>query len=293
MADQILFVEQGGIDLEFDNSVKNVNFLAVDRPLEGFIDLHTGDQPIANPGLNEAVISAGAAQSMDIAVGDTVVLRNTDLEEMTLTVSGIFDNYVHNYVIVAGQTMRQQWDRSPELMCAYVVSGSQQDVHELGAAISKYEGVLAVSVNQDTADTVGSMMSALDAVIALVVVCAGLLAGIVLYNLTNINIKERVREIATIKVLGFNAAETGAYVFKENLTLTVMGILVGLVGGKFLHAMVMSYVRIDMVTFPIQVRLSSYLVSAVLTFIAALLVDFVMYFQLDKINMAEALKSVE
>ena len=212
---------------------------------------------------------------------------------MTLTVSGIFDNYVYNYVIVAGQTMRHQWNRSPKLMCAYVVKGAQQDVHELGAAISKYDEVLNVSINADTADQVGSMMSALDAVVALVVVCAGLLAGIVLYNLTNINIKERVREIATIKVLGFNAAESGAYVFKENLTLTVMGILVGLLGGKFLHMVVMSYVRIDMVTFPIQIGLISYVVSAVLTFAAALLVDFIMYFQLDKINMAEALKSVE
>jgi len=293
MADQILFVEQGGIDLEFENSVKNVNFLAVDKPLAGFIDLHSGNTPIPNPGLNEAVISIGASQSMGIEIGDTIVVRNTELEEMELTVSGIFDNYVYNYVIIAGQTMRQQWNRSPELMCAYVVKGAQQDVHELGAAISKYDGVLNVSINQDTAETVGSMMSALDAVVALVVVCAGLLAGIVLYNLTNINIKERVREIATIKVLGFNAAETGAYVFKENLTLTVMGILVGLVGGKFLHMVVMSYVRIDMVTFPIQINFHSYAVSAVLTMAAALLVDFIMYFQLDKINMAEALKSVE
>ena len=293
MADQILFVEQGGIDLEFNHSVKNVNFLAVDRPLEGFIDLHSGDTFIPNPGLNEAVISIGASQSMGIEIGDTIVVRNTDLEEMTLTVSGIFDNYVYNYVIVAGQTMREQWGRSPELMCAYVVKGAQQDVHELGAAITKFDDVLNVSINQDTADQVGSMMSALDAVVALIVVCAGLLAGIVLYNLTNINIKERVREIATIKVLGFNAAETGSYVFKENLTLTVMGILVGLLGGKLLHMVVMSYVRIDMVTFPIQINFRSYFVSAILTMVAALMVDFIMYFQLDKINMAEALKSVE
>jgi len=293
MADSVLFCEQGGVDIEFEDSVKNVNFLAVDRPLEGYIDLHSGSEKLANPGLNECILSIGSAEAMGIEVGDQVLLRNADMEEMTLTVSGIFDNHVFNYAIVAGQTMRQQWDRSPELTSAFVVNGQNQDVHELGAAIAGFKNVISVSVNADTAEQVGSMMSALDAVVALVVICAGLLASIVLYNLTNINIKERVREIATIKVLGFNAAETGAYVFKENLTLTVMGTLLGLVGGKFLHAVVMSYVRIDMVWFANQIKPLSYIFAAVLTLLAALIVDFVMYFQLDKINMAEALKSVE
>ena len=293
MADSVLFCQQGGVDLEFENSVKNLNFLAVDRPLEGYIDLHSGNEKLTNPGLNECVISIGAADSMGIEVGDQVLLRNADMEEMTLTVSGIFDNHVYNYAIVAGQTMRQQWGRSPEASSAFVVNGQNQDVHELGAAIAGFKNVISVSVNADTASQVQSMMSALDAVVALVVICAGLLASIVLYNLTNINIKERVREIATIKVLGFNAAETGAYVFKENLTLTVMGTLLGLIGGKFLHAVVMSYVRIDMVYFANQIKPLSYLFAAVLTLVAALAVDFVMYFQLDKINMAEALKSVE
>ena len=137
------------------------------------------------------------------------------------------------------------------------------------------------------------MMDALDAVIVLIVICAGLLAGIVLYNLTNINIKERIREIATIKVLGFNARETGSYVFKENLALTAMGTFLGLFGGKWLHAAVMGYVRIDMVWFGNIIHFKSYVISAVLTIVAALIVDAVMYFQLEKINMAEALKSVE
>lgn len=292
-AEQILFVEQSGVDLEYGTGVKSVNLLSVDRPLAGFIDLHSGSEAIADPGLNQAVISVGTAKAMGISVGDTIVVRDTELREMELTVSGIFDNYVYNYVIVGAQTLRQQWGREPELSCAYVVSTQQQDVHTLGAAMAKYKNVLNVSINQDTADTVGGMMSALDAVVALVVICAGLLAGIVLYNLTNINIKERVREIATIKVLGFNAGETGSYVFKENLALTAMGIVVGLLGGKLLHAMVMSYVQIDMVTFPVQIKFLSYVLSALLTMVAALLVDFVMYFQLDRINMAEALKSVE
>ena len=291
--DRVLFCEQGGIDIHFDNNVKNLYFLATDTDLEGAIDLHSGREPVSMPGENEVVLSVGVARNMDIGLGDRVVLRNSDMEELELTVSGIYDNHVHNYAIVSGSTLRSQWDRSPEEQSALVLAAAEQDVHELSAAIAGYSGVLNVSVNADTAEQVGGMMEALDAVIVLIVLCAGLLAGIVLYNLTNINIKERIREIATIKVLGFNAAETGSYVFKENLALTVVGTFLGLFVGKWLHSAVMSYVRIDMVWFGNVIEWRSYLISAVLTIITALIVDFVMYFQLERINMAEALKSVE
>ena len=291
--DRVLFCEQGSVDLYFDNSVKNVYFLASDADLEGVIDLHSGEKAVAMPGENEVVLSIGAARNMGIAIGDRITLRTSDMEELELTVSGIYDNHVYNYAIVSGATLRAQWDRSPQEQSALVLAAPEQDTHELGAAIAGYKGVLNVNINADTAGQVGGMMDALDAVIVLVVVCAGLLAGIVLYHLTNINIKERIREIATIKVLGFNAAETGSYVFKENLALTGLGTFLGLFGGKWLHAAVMSFVRIDMVWFGNEIKLQSYLISAVLTILAALLVDFIMYFQLEKINMAEALKSVE
>ena len=124
-------------------------------------------------------------------------------------------------------------------------------------------------------------------------VCAGLLAFTVLYNLTNINITERIREIATIKVLGFNAVETAAYVFKENLSLTVIGSGLGLGLGYLLLLFVMSQVKINMVWFKAMITPVSYVLSIVLTIVAACIVDFVFYFKLDKINMAEALKSVE
>ena len=291
--DRILFCEQGGIDLYFDNNVKNIYFLATDTDLEGAIDLHRGSRPVAMPGENEVILSIGVAQNMGIDVGDRVLLRTSEMEELELTVSGIYDNHVHNYAIVTGATLRSQWDRSPEEQSALVLAKDGEDVHGLSAAINGFGGVLNVSVNADTASQVGGMMDALDAVIVLIVVCAGLLAGVVLYNLTNINIKERIREIATIKVLGFNARETGSYVFKENLALTVAGTFLGLFAGKWLHAAVMSYVRIDMVWFGNVIRWHSYVISAVLTIVAALVVDAVMYFQLEKINMAEALKSVE
>ena len=136
-------------------------------------------------------------------------------------------------------------------------------------------------------------MSALDLVVVVVVFCAGVLAVIVLYNLTNININERIREIATIKVLGFNAGETAMYVFKENLVLSVFGTVFGIPLGKLLLTFVISQIKIDLIWIKPLLSTPSLLISVALTLFSALAVDFIFYFQLDKINMAEALKSVE
>ena len=140
---------------------------------------------------------------------------------------------------------------------------------------------------------VENMMDALDLVIVLVVFCAGLLAVTVLYNLTNININERIREIATIKVLGFNASETASYIFKENMVLTVAGSIFGMGLGYLLLVFVMTQVKIDMVWFKAMVLPASYVYSVALTIVSAMAVNFIFYFKLQNINMAEALKSVE
>ena len=176
---------------------------------------------------------------------------------------------------------------------AFICMKDGADVHALGAAVSDQSFVMNVAISDDTAATVGRMMEALDLVVWVIVFCAGLLAVTVLYNLTNININERIREIATIKVLGFNASETAAYVFKENLALTVVGALLGLVFGKLLLIFVMSQIKVDMVWFTVRLTPLSFVLSILLTMLSACLVDFVLFFKLEKINMAEALKSVE
>ena len=198
-----------------------------------------------------------------------------------------------NYAIVIPETIEAQWGQPPEIQMALLQIPQENDVYSLSAAVSSYDGVLNVTISEDFAAMVSNMMTALDLVVWVIVFCAGLLASIVLYNLTNINIKERLREIATIKVLGFRAGETASYVFKENLVLTFVGTVLGLFAGKLLHTAVMSYVRIDMIWFDNVIAPVSYLIAAILTLLAALIVDFIMYFQLDRINMAEALKSVE
>ena len=136
-------------------------------------------------------------------------------------------------------------------------------------------------------------LSGMSVMYFLVIACAGALAFTVIYNLTNINITERIREIATIKVLGFNAMETAQYVFRENMIMTGMGALLGLVLGKLLHAYVMGQIKVDLMSFDIRISPISYLYAIIATFIFAIIVAFFMFFKLKKINMAESLKSIE
>jgi putative ABC transport system permease protein len=292
-AQKVMFYHQSSVEIEHNHNVKEIYLIAAENGITEFIDLHSGKEKLEMPGLNEVVLSVGVAEAMNIHVGDTIHLRNADMEVLEVTVSGIYDNHVENYAIVLPETIAAQWEEPPAIQMAFVTVKEGVDAYEFSAEVGGLAGVMSVAVSEDLADMVGNMMDALDLVVIVVVVCAAALAVIVLYNLTNININERIREIATIKVLGFNARETGEYVFKENLSLSVIGSVIGLGLGYLLLLFVMSQVRIDMVWFKAMVMPQSYVWSIVLTMLSACIVDFIFYFKLDKINMAEALKSVE
>ena len=292
-AEKVQFYNQQSVELEFGNQTREIYMMISDSAITELIDFHNGKEQLPMPGTNEVLLSIGVAEAMGVDPGDVVHLRNADMETLELTVTGLYENHVENYAIVTPGTIEAQWNRTPTKQMALIQLAEGQDAHALAAEIAGMLDVMNVTVCADLADMVGNMMDALDLVVWVVVVCAGLLAAVVLYNLTNININERIREIATIKVLGFNAGETGAYVFKENMTLTVVGSVLGLGLGYLLLLFVMSQVKINMVWFKAMITPLSYVLSIVLTIVAACIVDFVFYFKLDKINMAEALKSVE
>lgn len=287
------FAHQSSVDLEFDGAIQSLYMIVPDDTIEQFFDFHSGGRSLPLPGENEVLLSTGVAEKMGIRAGDSVKLQNADMKSLLLTVSGIFDNHVYNYAIVRPETVEAQWGFVPEYQMAYIRTGEGWDPYLVSTKVSELTDVMQVSVSQELADHVDSMMDTMDMVVATVVVCAGLLAIIVLYNLTNINITERIREIATIKVLGFTAGESAAYVFKENLLLSVTGALLGLAGGKLLLDFVMSQIKIDMVWFQSRVTPLSLALSVLVTILMACLVDFLLYFKLERINMAEALKSVE
>lgn len=284
------------VDLDFGGRTKSV-YLEIpenEEEIISYVNLHTNDgEAIPYPKKGEAVLTAKIAENLGIEVGDEVVLRDSDMNSLRVRVTGLCENFVYNYIYINKETYEEQLGVWPEYKSAYAVVNEGVDIHEAAAVISDKSNVLAVSVIADMRERIATMMQSMNYIVVLIIVCAGSLAFIVLYNLTNINITERIREIATIKVLGFYARETADYVFRENLVLTGMGAVVGLGLGKWLHWFVMYNINIDMVSFKKVITPASYLLSLLFTFIFAMLVNGLMYFKLEKINMAESLKSIE
>lgn len=288
-----LLYHQSSVDLSFGSKVKGIYMISAGEELTEFISLHSGSEAISMPKAGEAVLSVGVAENMGIHQGDHILLRDSDLRTLNLTVSGIYDNHIYNYVIVSPQTLEEQWGEAPEIQMAFIKTSEGQNVYALSAKLSGLSNVMNTSVSQDVANMVSGMMDALDLVVWVIIFCAGLLAITVLYNLTNININERIREIATIKVLGFNQSETAAYVFKENFVLTVVGAALGLGLGKLLLNFVIAQIKIDLIWLRPVAERESYVWAIALTLLSAMIVSFIFFFKLEKINMAEALKSVE
>ncbi len=283
-------------DLDFNGKTKSV-YLSIPQDttqIAAFLNLHTvsGDR-IPYPSKGEAVLTEKAADTLGIRPGDNVVLWDSDRNRISVKVAAVCENFIYNYAYISKETYQDQIGKEPAFQSAYATVKESADLHEAAAVIADRNDVLAVSVTWDMRERIASMMKSMDYIVLLIIICAGSLAFIVLYNLTNINITERIREIATIKVLGFYARETADYVFRENLALTGLGALAGLGLGKWLHWFVMDQVKIDMLSFKTMILPGSYLWSLVFTFGFALMVNGLMYFKLEKIHMAEALKSIE
>ena len=285
------------MDLTGRSGVKTANVVIPQDTgaAQEYIRLRTEDgEDIPWPGEEEAVISAKLARKCGIRVGDTVTLRTEDGEKLKVKVTALSRNYIYNYVYISPETWKLDNGSDPVYKSIYIhASEGTQENRELSEKLLACDAVSAVAVNSDMLSQVNKMMGSLDAVVLLIILCAGALAFIVIYNLTNINITERIREIATIKVLGFRPKETASYVFRENVVLTALGTIVGLGAGICLHRFVIANIDVDMVTFQPRVLPFSFVKSILLTFVFMVIVDVVMYLKLERINMAESLKSVE
>lgn len=296
IAEAYTFVSETTWDLVVNKNVKAINLVVMEQPEEigHYMNFHTeDDKAIPYPENGEAVINNAIAELYDISVGDEVVVRDADMREISVTISGIFMNHVYNYIFISPETYQGQLSKAPEYKTIYINFLSGTDAHQAAAELMKDGQVASITLNKDTEERLSKMLNSLNYVVLLVIICAAALAFIVLYNLTNINITERIREIATIKVLGFFRSETSAYVFRENFVLTTIGILIGLILGIFLHGFVMAQIHVDMVSFDAYIAPLSYLYSIILTFVFNFGVNRVMAVKLERINMAESLKSVD
>lgn len=281
-------------ELTGPDATKTVYFVVSDDPsITEIYDLHLDGAPVDFPSGGGIVVTEKLAKLTGIAVGDTVTVSVSDTDKAELTVAGITENYVNNYIYMTGATYDAAFDDPFENNALLIRVAEGADEYALAAALSKEDTVSSVSVVTDSRKTIENMMQSLNYVVALVLGCAAALAFIVLFNLGNINISERVREIATIKVLGFHARETGAYVFRENFILSLFGILFGLPLGVALHAFVMSQIQVDMVTFQVVISPTSYLLTVILVLLFTVVTDLILRRKIARIDMAESLKSIE
>ena len=295
-ADGYLPMYTGSWDLLYGKKVKSITLNAPEdySDFGKYFDLHTeSGETVSPPQEGEAVVSHSVSERYNVKKGDEIVLRNEDMKELHLKVTGVFENHVYNYVFTTFGTLEKQLGTSQELNSAYIDFPADADVREAAKELSRNSSVTVVTQFQDLKVRLSKMMSSLDYIVLIVIVSAAGLAFVVIYNLTNINITERVREIATIKVLGFFRRETSAYVLRENIALTAIGTAVGLVLGIFVHRFVMAQIVVDMVEFSVRIKPESFVYSAVLTFLFNFIIDLFMEIKLERINMAESLKSVE
>lgn len=282
------------VEYHTDDSIKTVYLVAADgAELDGYMNFNVLEGDIEYPAYGEVMISEKIADIAGISIGDEITFTDSDAGEVTFTVAGIYENYVWHYAYMTPETYENYFNKEYKPNSMYMNAKNDDAAFEAGAEIGKIESVMSVLVVPEMKERIGNMMSMMNAVVWLVIGCAGALAFIVLFNLSNINITERVREIATIKVLGFYPRETGAYVFRENFVLTVMGIIVGLPLGVLLHRFVMNQIQVDMVAFKVAIIPSSYFMSVILVILFLKVVDIVMRRKIDRIDMAESLKSIE
>lgn len=286
----------GSWDLLYGKKVKSITVNAADsfECMEKYFKFRSMDgSQLAPPAEGEAVVSHSISERYGIKAGDTMKLRDENMRELEVKVSGVFENHVYNLVFMSRSTMEQQLGEKLPVNYSFINFKDGADTSMASAELSKCNNITSVMVFETLKERLSKMMSSLDYIVLIVIVCAAGLAFIVLYNLTNINITERVREIATIKVLGFFRRETSAYVLRENLALTAIGTAIGLVLGVFVHGFVMAQIRVDMVDFSVRILPKSFVYSVILTFIFTFAVDMFMEIKLEKINMAESLKSIE
>lgn len=290
-----MFMYRGQAEISSDTVTKRATLTVSDgKGLERFIWLHDGKDEVEYPGLNEAIINHNLARMLGgVEIGDEMSIMTSDMGELTVTVSGFFDNYVDSYIYISPETCEAQWGYAPEAKSALANAPDGADINDCATEIAKVDGVRTISLSADARDRMSNMMNGLLIVVAAIILCAGLLALIVLYNLTNINIAERIREIATLKVLGFYPREAADYVFRENLVLTGLGAMFGLLLGVGLHAFVIGAIKVDMMYLEPRISAVSYIVSILITFVFAMIVNVAMRRKIDGIDMAGALKSVE
>lgn len=264
--------------------------------LSKFINLRDRTSGEAVPFAEGSVLATEKlANLLGVGVGGTISVENEDGELVGFTVTGIVENYVYHYLYISPELYEEKMGEPFEATeLDAVCTETDEAAREAAAAsLQEQEGVSTAGFTEDTRASFDDLIESLNSIIAVIIFCAGALTFVVLYNLTNINVTERQRELATIKVLGFYDGEVAGYIYRETSLLTILGCAIGLVLGIFMQSFVIQTVEVDMVMFGRTIEPLSFVYSALLTLLFAVVVDFVMFPRLKKIDMVESLKSVD
>lgn len=242
-----------------------------------------------------AVLTEKLADQLGVRAGDTVYIKDGDTGRLQVKVTGIIENYVQHYIYLSPATYIRLYNKEPEYtrLVAKTSQTSEEFEKQLSEDIMANSEVQSISLTTGVTESFEETISSLNYVVLVLIVSAAALAFVVMYNLTNINITERIREIASLKVLGFHDKEVSEYVFRENIFLTFFGIVFGLVFGLFLHRFTITTAEVNYVMFGREIKPISYVYSAVLTVLFSGFVSVVMHFRLKTIGMVESMKSVD
>lgn len=292
----IVFAHQGDVEVKIDSEYKDMTLSATnDKNIEKCMTLKFDKKKVELPGKGEVVLCRKMHDHYGLNVGDTIQIKD-GYREMKATISGFYDNYIEETLFMTADTYEKGMGKRATINAALVKAPDQakySKISKQAVKLNNFDQVAMVMTSKSLADKVETMMKSMNAIVYVIILSAGLLAFIVVYNLTNINILERIREIATIKVLGFYNKETAQYVFRENVILSIISVIVGLPLGRLLTGFVIDNINFDMIFFRPRISSLDYAMAAVATIVFTLLINLSMRPKLAKISMAESLKTNE
>ena len=311
--DKELFLEE----LEEDSNITNYSLLStsngvvnengeefsvtiyVPTDVENFSNFvvlrNSGDKKPINLTDEGIIISQKMANKLGVSIGDSITVETGESYQASFEIIGIHENYVSDYVTMSASTYQDAFGIRPDnnLILLDMENTDLEARTAVTNNILENEDVKSIYFLAGSLESFQNMINSLNIVVYVLLISAGLLAFVVLYNLNNVNIGERIREIATIKVLGFYDGEVSEYINRESIILTIIGAIFGLLLGRLLHLFIMNVVEVEQIMFTRDVYLSSHIISFIITILFSVVVSFVMYWKLKKIPMVESLKSVE
>lgn len=291
-----MFFSQTDVTAINDNTSQNAGLIVPENPeeMKEYVNLKSAnDDKAIEIDNNSVVITEKLAKMLDLKVGESINIEAQEKQTVSLKIGGIVKNYALHYIFISPELYEKAYGEIPRSNLSFLKIRSQTDNEAFKEKIISDNSFLGVTYKTDSSKGFLNSVDSLNAIVILLIFCAGFLAVIVLYNLANINITERVKEIATIKLLGFYDGETSSYIYRENIISALIGILIGEILGKVLHYFVVITTEVDVVMFNRELVWWAYALGALLTAVFAVSVNLVLHFKLKKIDMVESLKSIE